>query len=251
VFIRVHLSFIHPVIDFSSAERTMLKKIEDMNFYELLEVSPRATAQEIHKAYERIRKIYDPNSIALYSLFSPEETEKIRTRIEEAYRTLVYDENRRVYDLNLRDYREAPEPDRLPPQPSAAPAAAVPRQEPPRPQVAEPSSAEPRAVPHAPPTPSVPAVPQPVPADLRDLSGSILRMLREQRNLSIQNVADITKLGTRYLEAIEAENYPKLPARPYLRGFLALYAKAMGYEPERIVNEYMKRYEAAIAPPKK
>jgi len=49
----------------------MLKKIEDMNHYELLEVSPRATAQEVHKAYERVRRIYDPNSIALYSLFSP------------------------------------------------------------------------------------------------------------------------------------------------------------------------------------
>jgi len=76
----------------------MLKKIEDMNYYELLEVSPRATMQEIHKAYERIRRIYDPNSIALYSLFSPDETEKIRNRIEEAYRTLIYEENRRSYD---------------------------------------------------------------------------------------------------------------------------------------------------------
>ena len=79
----------------------MLKKIEDMNYYELLEVSPRATAQEIHKAYERVRRIYDPNSIALYSLFSPEETEKIRQRVEDAYRTLIYEENRRSYDLAL------------------------------------------------------------------------------------------------------------------------------------------------------
>jgi len=47
-----------------------------MNYYELLESEPPATAQEATKAYERIRKIYDPNSIALYSLFSPEETEK-------------------------------------------------------------------------------------------------------------------------------------------------------------------------------
>src|SRR5512136_398939 len=86
----------------------MLKKIEDMNYYELLEVSPRANAQEIHKAYERIRKIYDPNSIALYSLFSPEETEKIRQLIEDAYRTLIYDENRREYDLKLRDFIDLP-----------------------------------------------------------------------------------------------------------------------------------------------
>ena len=86
----------------------MLKKIDDMNYYELLEVSYRATAQEIHKAYERVRKIYDPNSIALYSLFSPEETEKIRQRVEDAYRTLIYDENRRDYDRTLRDIPACP-----------------------------------------------------------------------------------------------------------------------------------------------
>ena len=101
----------------------MLKKIEDMNYYELLEVSYRATAQEIHKAYERVRKIYDPNSIALYSLFSPEETETIRQRVEDAYRTLIYDENRRDYDRTLHDIPLPPEP----PQPRTAVPATPPR----------------------------------------------------------------------------------------------------------------------------
>jgi curved DNA-binding protein CbpA len=103
----------------------MLKKIEDMNYYELLEVSYRATAQDIHKAYERVRKIYDPNSIALYSLFSPEETETIRQRVEDAYRTLIYDENRREYDRTLHDIPLPPEPPqpelRYQPRPPAAP----------------------------------------------------------------------------------------------------------------------------------
>jgi curved DNA-binding protein CbpA len=36
----------------------MIKKIEDLNYYELLEISPRATSQEIHKAYERVRRVY-------------------------------------------------------------------------------------------------------------------------------------------------------------------------------------------------
>jgi curved DNA-binding protein CbpA len=229
----------------------MLKKIEDLNYYELLEVSPRATAQEIHKAYERVRRIYDPNSIALYSLFSPDETEKIRQRIEEAYRTLIYDENRRLYDFTLRNYQEAsaePETSAHTATPSLPPPPA--RTEPP---VAPPQPAQssPRAVPHAPPTPMVPPTLQPVPADIPELSGPVLRMLREQRQLSIQNVADITKLSTRYLEGIENESFPKLPARPYLRGFLSLYAKALGYEPERIVSDYMKRYDAAVTPPKK
>ena len=47
----------------------MIKKIEDLNYYELLEINTDASSQDIHRAYERIRKIYEPNSIALYSLF--------------------------------------------------------------------------------------------------------------------------------------------------------------------------------------
>jgi curved DNA-binding protein CbpA len=234
-------------------EYLMLKKIEDMNYYELLEVSHRATAQEIHKAYERVRKIYDPNSIALYSLFSPDETEKIRQRVEEAYRTLIYDENRRDYDRTLRDLPaipEVPQPElRYQPRPYSAP--------PHTPRMAEPAppAPEPRAAELQPPPPlAPPAMPdklQPVPADITELTGSVLKMMREQRGLSTRNVADITKLNGRYIEGIEEENFKKLPVRPYLRGFLSLYAKAIGYEPDRIVNDYLKRYDAAMTPPKK
>ena len=70
----------------------MIKKIEDLNYYELLEINPDASSQDIHRAYERIRRIYEPNSIALYSLFTADETTSINQRIEEAYRTLVYEE---------------------------------------------------------------------------------------------------------------------------------------------------------------
>jgi len=237
----------------------MLKKIDDMNYYELLEVSYRATAQEIHKAYERVRKIYDPNSIALYSLFSPEETEKIRQRVEDAYRTLSYDENRRDYDRTLHDIPLTPEPPqpelryqpRPPvsqPRPPVSPTI-VPRVEerPPAPQ--EPPAASPQPAPT--PPPAVPEIPQPAPMDITEFTGAVLKMLRELRGLSSRNVADATKLSARYIEAIEDESYKKLPARPYLRGFLFSYARALGYEPHRIVNDYMKRYDAAMNPPKK
>lgn len=226
----------------------MLKKIEDMNYYELLEVSPRATAQEVHKAYERIRRIYDPNSIALYSLFSPEETEKIRTRIEEAYRTLIYDENRREYDRTLRNMPDLPPLGQPHPRTFAAPDPAAPPLEQPR-QTA-PSAAAPRPVPQT-PAAVVQEPLKPVPGDVTELTGSALKMLREQRGLSVQNVADTTKMSARYLESIEEESYRKLPARPYLRGFLVLYAKALGYEPDRIVTDYLRRFDTAMNPPKK
>ena len=227
----------------------MLKKIEDLNYYELLEVDPRATSQEIHKAYERTRRIYDPNSIALYSLFSQEETENIHQRIEEAYRTLTYEENRRKYDASLREQRGLPEAEPVIQQYRSWPAQQqpvrhMPRQEGPR---ISPPERAPQVIA---PAPFMPDTLQPVPPSISEFSGPALKALREQRNLSIRNVADITKVGSRYLEQIEAENFQKLPARPYLRGFLTLYAKALGYEPGRIVNDYLKRYEAEMSKPR-
>lgn len=233
----------------------MLKKIEDLNFYELLEVDPRASAQDIHRAYERSRRIYDPNSIALYSLFSQEETEKIHQRIEDAYRTLMYEENRRKYDALLRDRREIPEPEQIapkymprfvPPQPAHL------RQDEPRRAPAEPLPAAPVPAEPAPAQTLPPALEalKPAPAYITEFSGSSLKVLREQRNLTIRALADITKIGSRYLEYIEEENYKKLPARPYLRGFLALYAKALGFEPNRIVTDYFKRYDGAMNKPR-
>jgi cytoskeletal protein RodZ len=86
------------------------------------------------------------------------------------------------------------------------------------------------------------------PASITEFTGPVIKVLREQRGLTLQNVADITKISARHIQHIEEEAFAKLPPRPYLRGFLAVYAKALGYEPEKLINDYMKRYDAAIAP---
>jgi curved DNA-binding protein CbpA len=227
----------------------MMKKIEDLNYYELLEVSPTATSQEIHKAYERTRKVYDPNSIALYSLFTPEETAAIQQRIEDAYRTLMYDSYRKKYDEMLRSQNQEAESDihdlPYPGEPSSTLPLGfdAPRQ--PQPQAAAQAAAA-----KEPPKPEEPELLSPQPFD-GEFTGSAIRLLREKRNMTVKHVAEVTKVGARYLELIEEENYAKLPVRPYLRGFLVLYAKALGYEPERLTSDYLKRYDAAMNTPKK
>ena len=228
----------------------MIKKIEDLNYYELLEINTDASSQDIHRAYDRIRKIYEPNSIALYSLFSAEETTSINQRIEDAYRTLVYEESRKRYDALLRQSHVPP-----------APAATLPAEKRYQALPVQPSlSLETNnrylktTGPMQEPVPPMPAVmiptPQPLPSTVTEFTGSVLKILREQRNITVRTIADMTKLGSRYIEFIEAENFSKLPARPYLRGFMVLYAKALGYEPERLVSDYMKRYDAVMNPPK-
>jgi curved DNA-binding protein CbpA len=225
----------------------MMKKIEDLTYYELLEVSPTATTQEIHKAYERTRRVYDPNSIALYSLFSPEETAAIQQRIEDAYRTLMYESHRRKYDEHLRSLSAQPDPLVHELQ---FPASEQSSQDSfdfdrPRPLPLEPAFQEP-----APPKPEPPEFLPPPPFEA-EFTGPAIRLLREKRNMSVKHLAEITKIGARYLELIEEENYQKLPVRPYLRGFLIQYAKALGYEPERLAGDYLKRYDAAMNASKK
>jgi curved DNA-binding protein CbpA len=231
----------------------MIKKIEDLNYYELLEVSVTATAQQIHKAYERVRRVYEPNSIALYSLFTPDETAAIHQRIEEAYRTLVYEDNRRRYDATLRNRDEIPELEPAPPPPSISKYQTSPA------QPALPLQSENHyTTADAPPPPFAPVPDRsaqeeisPVSPFIAEFTGPVIKVLREQRGLTIRNIADSTKVGSRYLEYIEEENYAKLPARPYLRGFLGLYAKALGYEPDRMISDYLKRYDAAMNPKSK
>jgi curved DNA-binding protein CbpA len=223
----------------------MIKKIEDLNYYELLEVSPTATSQEIHKAYERIRRVYEPNSVALYSLFTPAETDAIQQRIEEAYRTLVYEDNRRNYDAMLRARNELPEP-----PPLFAPKY--------KPQPVQPTFAlqtENRSLDNpglqqqpAPARPQQETV-SPVSQLVAEFTGPAIKVLREQKGLAVRNIADITKVSARYLEFIEAENFQKLPARAYIRGFLMLYAKALDCDPERMAGDYLKRYDAATGFP--
>ncbi len=232
----------------------MVKKIEDLNYYELLEVSPTATVQDIHRAYERIRRVYEPNSIALYSLFTPEETAAIHQRIEEAYRTLVYEDNRRKYDSLLRSREELPEP---PPAPKPAPRYQARSVQPALSlhSINRYDSGESGGTDLPPGQPAPPHQPgemaAPAPQFSGEFTGPAIKLVREQRGLSIRNVADTTKVSARYLEFIEEENFSRLPARPYLRGFLVLYAKALGYEPERMISDYLKRYDAAMGPPKK
>ncbi len=232
----------------------MIKKIEDLNFYELLEVSPLATTQEIHKAYERVRKVYEPNSIALYSLFTPKETAAIHQRVEDAYHTLIYEDNRRKYDAMLRELNELSEPPipskpqtyqhRLGQQSITFPDEYFTLSErDSKPQITAVVAAVSASV-------LEPSAPES--AFIGEFTGPAIKALREQRGQNLRFIADLTKVSARYLEFIEEENFQKLPARTYTRGFLMLYAKALGCaNAEQLASDYLKRYDAAMKSPAK
>jgi len=77
--------------------------------------------------------------------------------------------------------------------------------------------------------------------------GSWLRQQREIRNITLREISDNTKIGLRYLEALEEDRFEVLPASIFAKGFLREYAKYVGLDPDEVVNFYLtaeQRYRA-------
>jgi DNA-binding transcriptional regulator YiaG len=77
-----------------------------------------------------------------------------------------------------------------------------------------------------------------IPADA-EFNGELLRQIREGRNLSLQMLADRTRISSRHVESIEADRYDSLPASVYLRGMLMSIARELGLDPLRVSRSYM------------
>lgn len=95
-----------------------MKNPLDKNFYELLELRPEASQQDIDDAFERLAVLYGPNSLVAYSLIDPAEAAELLTRAEAAYLTLSEPAARRAYDEELRraeSLPHAPRPLEIPP----------------------------------------------------------------------------------------------------------------------------------------
>ena len=66
---------------------------------------------------------------------------------------------------------------------------------------------------------------------IADGLGEFLRRERELRHISLDDVAEHTKLSRRYLEAIEEGRYDRLPGETFARGFIRSYAQSVGLDP--------------------
>jgi len=79
--------------------------------------------------------------------------------------------------------------------------------------------------------------------------GEELRRERELRAISLREVAEATKVNLRYLEAIERNQFDRLPGGVFNRGFVRAYAEFIGVDPEAMVNAYLLEEQSKAAPP--
>ncbi len=71
-----------------------------------------------------------------------------------------------------------------------------------------------------------------------DELGTILRETRQARGVTLQDVAQVTRIRTRYLEALEDGRYDVLPTPVHVRGFLRNYALYLNLDPDPLIARY-------------
>jgi len=78
--------------------------------------------------------------------------------------------------------------------------------------------------------------------------GERFRAAREQRGLTLSEVAEHIRIRSVYLAAIEDEKWSAIGAPVYTRGFLRTYARYLGLDPEEAVAEFNEGAAGPAAP---
>jgi flagellar biosynthesis protein FlhG len=192
-----------------------MRPLEEQSLYDTLEVTKDASPEDVERAYQLARSLWEEGSLAGYGVTEPGDVELIRERVELAYRTLRDPEERQLYDAQLEQASDA----------AAEPAAA---------RTLDPLDAM---------------------ADLDEAAGEFdgerLRRVRLQRGLELEEIAKVTKVNPTYLRFIEEERFDELPAAVYVRGFVVGYASCVGLEGKRVAKSYMTRFEESRDNPKR
>ncbi len=68
--------------------------------------------------------------------------------------------------------------------------------------------------------------------------GEFLRLERENRCITIEQVASATKIGVRTLHLLEEDQFVDLPAKPFIRGFVTSYCRFIGLEPKEVLARF-------------
>ena len=209
-----------------------MKRLTEQNFYDLLGIEFNASAFEIKRMYKELCQLYHEDSLASYSFFSHEEREEILTTLNEAYSTLIDEEKRSRYDQSLRgdglpgeemESREGGKTHRLTADSNTL-----------RNNTILTIRTELRTM-----VSSNPEIQEILTHDA--LWGRDLKRIREKLGVSLEVIAEMTKVRLLFLRAIEDDEVEKVPSLIFLKGFLRAYAQSIGLDADIVTNRYLER----------
>jgi cytoskeletal protein RodZ len=70
--------------------------------------------------------------------------------------------------------------------------------------------------------------------------GEKLRLAREARGIALREISEQTRISMRYLEAIEGDDFRRLPGGIFNRSFIRAYAKFIGYDEHNALEDYAR-----------
>jgi cytoskeleton protein RodZ len=76
--------------------------------------------------------------------------------------------------------------------------------------------------------------------------GEILKKARRQRKLSRDQIAKKTKIGAKYIKALEENKFKSLPEAAFVKGFIRNYAKAVNLNPEQALAVFRRDYDQDV-----
>ncbi|NDD92061.1 hypothetical protein EBZ37_08255 [bacterium] len=230
---------------------------QESNHYELLDIPPDASPQEIRAAYMRARAAFQKDSLAIYSLMDPAEANEMIQKIENAYQVLSHPDRKRAYDQDFLSRADTAQKnpfqtdpfsvpvdkvvsiDRTPPMESSADEQLLVAPVLDHTQVPENN----RSFLDQPEAPAIAPQPDPGTREIEEWSGGQIRKAREMRDYPIERLVEVTRIRRSYLQAIEAEDFQKLPAPVFVRGFLMQIARELKIPADSLMRSYLRRYE--------
>ncbi|MBX3274087.1 MAG: helix-turn-helix domain-containing protein [Sandaracinaceae bacterium] len=76
-----------------------------------------------------------------------------------------------------------------------------------------------------------------------DSLGTYLRHERELRQISLEEVAQSTRIPLRTLHQLEGDELDRMPGEVFVRGFLKSYAQSVGLDPADVLERHARRDE--------
>lgn len=212
-----------------------MKRITEQNYYELLDISPQASTQEVRSAYDQAMSIYSADSLPTYALLPEKERELILSRLVDAYKTLTNGQLRAEYNQELLERGEliAEELGLSLLEESGTINGKL-------------KEVKVESLLSGERTMESPVLSAGDSFDLIDIdstvSGKDIQALRIAREISVEDINRKTNIPKKTLEDIEEDRFEELPALVYLKGFLKAYARILNVNESQMVEGYVKRF---------
>jgi DnaJ-class molecular chaperone len=210
----------------------MQKDFAQLNYYEMLDIKPDATALIIRGAYNSALQMYQSDSLVSYSFFSQKERKEILAHLEKAYSTLINEKEREIYDnelirlgviqatekkaavkgpVSIFDINRQKDTFGMMKANNAELKAKISRNQRIREIISQ-----------------------------QEIRGADLKEIRSELGVAIETIHQQTKIRLDYLNWIEDDKIEKLPAAVFLKGFIKSYLKCLCIEPaDEITTRYM------------